>query len=209
MVANHPNGLLDPALVIAAAGRRMRFLAKSTLFSDLRLGWLVRGGGAIPVYRKMDDPKRPGDNRDAFDAAYRALSEGFAIGVFPEGMSHSEPSLGRLKTGAARMVLGAYQRDGTEAPIYPIGLTFRRKEVFRSEALAVLGDPVEWSDLADRGPEDREAVRELTRRIGVGLRAVTVNLEHWEDVPLVGSVEAIWAAENEGTEVSIFLPVRT
>ncbi len=197
LVANHPNGLLDPALVVAAAQRNVRFLAKSTLFSDARLGWLVRGAGAIPVYRRIDDPTQAGRNVDAFEAAFEALGQGDPIGIFPEGISHSEPSLAKLKTGAARLALGTYVREREVVPIIPIGLLFRRKERFRSAALALLGDPVDWADLAARGDEDREAVRELTRRIGAGLRRVTVNLERWEDRPLVEWVEAIWAAERE------------
>ncbi len=197
LVANHPNGLLDPALVIAAARRNVRFLAKSTLFSDARLGWLVRGAGAIPVYRRIDDPTQASRNVHAFEAAFEALGRGDPIGIFPEGISHSEPSLAKLKTGAARMALGAFERRRELFPIVPIGLVFRRKEAFRSDALALLGGPVEWADLAGRGAEDREAVRELTHRIGTGLRRVTVNLERWEDAPLVGWVESIWAAEKE------------
>jgi len=196
LVANHPNALLDPALVVAAADRRVRFLAKSTLFSDPRLAWLVRGGGAIPVYRRMDDPSKIGQNKDMFRAAFEALGEGSAVGVFPEGTSHSRPSLGELKTGAARIALGAFERYGEVFPIVPIGLTLRRKERFRSEALALLGDPVEWHDLGPRGIDDREAVRELTARIGASLGRVTVNLETWEDAPLVEWTEAIWAAEH-------------
>ena len=33
LLPNHPNALLDPAIVWATAGRDVRFLAKSTLFS--------------------------------------------------------------------------------------------------------------------------------------------------------------------------------
>ncbi len=43
LVANRPNSLLDPALVSAAAGRPVRFLAKAPLFADARVGWLVAG----------------------------------------------------------------------------------------------------------------------------------------------------------------------
>ena len=124
------------------------------------------------------------------------MGEGSAVGIFPEGTSHSRPSLAELKTGAARIALGAFERRGEVFPIVPIGLTLRRKERFRSQALALLGDPVEWGDLGPRGVEDREAVRELTRRIGAALQRVTVNLETWEDAPLVEWTEAIWAAEH-------------
>jgi 1-acyl-sn-glycerol-3-phosphate acyltransferase len=200
LVANHPNALLDPALVVASANRRVRFLAKSTLFTDPRLGWLVRGGGAIPVFRRMDDPGKVAQNEDMFRAAFEALGEGSTVGIFPEGTSHSEPSLGELKTGAARIALGAFERRGEAFPIVPIGLTLRQKERFRSRALALLGEPVEWSDLGPRGVEDREAVRELTTRIGASLRKVTVNLETWQDAPLVEWTEAIWAAEHRAYE---------
>ena len=49
LVANHPNSLLDPVLVVAAARRPVRFLAKAPLFVDPKVGWLVKAAGAIPV----------------------------------------------------------------------------------------------------------------------------------------------------------------
>ena len=54
LVANHPNSLLDPALVQATAGRPSRFLAKSTLFQGHFLSPLIRRSGAIPVHRRID-----------------------------------------------------------------------------------------------------------------------------------------------------------
>ena len=49
LVANHPNTLADPAVIQATAGRRIRFLAKSTLFANHPLSPLIRRSGAIPV----------------------------------------------------------------------------------------------------------------------------------------------------------------
>ena len=62
-------------------------------------------------------------------------------------------------------------------------------------------EPVAWDDLA--GDVDGaggvgaspEAVRELTRRIDAALREATINLEQWEDAPLVEWAQAIYAAE--------------
>ena len=68
-----------------------------------------------------------------------ALASGAAVALFPEGISHSEPSLAPLKTGAARIALGAAPRAGGAFPIVPIGLVFRAKEIFRSEAHASVG----------------------------------------------------------------------
>lgn len=196
LVANHNNSLLDPALVITAARRPVRFLAKAPLFTDRAVGWLVRAAGAIPVHRRHDDPSKMTQNRETFAAAEAALIGGDAIGIFPEGISHDEPSLSPLKTGAARMALGAAQQIGAAFPIVPVGLVFRQKQSFRSDAHLIVGVPVSWDDLAGRTTDDADAVRELTARIDRALRAVTINLEKWEDEPLVHCAEAVWAAER-------------
>jgi glycerol-3-phosphate O-acyltransferase / dihydroxyacetone phosphate acyltransferase len=195
LVANHPNSLLDPAMVVAVARRPVRFLAKAPLFGHAGVGWLVKGAGAIPVYRAQDDAGSTDQNQDTFRAVWAALGEGAAVGIFPEGTSHSGPSLVPLKTGAARIALGAARRTGGAFPILPVGLSFRDKAIFRSAALAVVGDPVEWDDLSAAGPDDRDVVRALTARIDEALREVTINLERWEDAELVHAAEAIYAAE--------------
>jgi 1-acyl-sn-glycerol-3-phosphate acyltransferase len=197
LVANHPNSLIDPLLVCAAARRSVRFLAKAPLFTDAKTGWMVRSVGAIPVYRRQDDPALMGRNADMFRAAYDALGRGAAVGIFPEGESHSEPSLAQLRTGAARIVLGALWAHGVRVPIVPVGLVFYDKTIFRSPALVAVGEPVEWGDLGNRGAEDPEAVRALTERIDSALREVTLNLERWEDRPLVETAVAVWDAEFE------------
>ena len=196
LVANHTNSLLDPVLVVAAARRPVRFLAKAPLFSDRKIGWVVKAAGAIPVYRRQDDPAEMTKNEDTFRAVHAALGGGAAVGLFPEGLSHSEPSLAPLKTGAARIALGAYPIAGHMFPIVPLGLVFREKAVFRSGVLVLGGPSVEWADLAGRGPDDAGAVRELTRRIADALRQVTVNLERWADSPLVECAVRVWEAAH-------------
>jgi len=198
LVANHPNSLLDPAMVAVAARRSVRFLAKAPLFSDRLIGWLIRGAGAIPVYRHRDDPGSTSRNTEMFSAVRDALVEGSAVGIFPEGISHSEPSLSILKTGAARIALEFAMATGTACSVIPVGLVFRARDQFRSEAMIIVGEAIAWSDLAGRDTSDAEAVRDLTARIDGALRKVTVNLEHWEDAPIVEFAEAIHAAEFGG-----------
>jgi 1-acyl-sn-glycerol-3-phosphate acyltransferase len=194
LVANHPNSLLDPAMVAFAARRPVRFLAKAPLFSDPLVGFLVRGAGSIPVYRRSDDPSQVGRNEEMFRDVEVALASGSAVGIFPEGLSHSDPSMAPLKTGAARIALGVLRSHGKRIPIIPVGSVFRDKNIFRSEALVTVGRAVAWDDLSPDMP-GADAVRELTQRIDRALRDVTVNLERWEDAPLVELAEAIYAAE--------------
>ncbi len=195
LVANHPNSLLDPVLVAAAARRPVSFLAKAPLFTDKRLGWLMRAVGAIPVYRRSDDPTQMERNEEMFRAAHAALADGAAVGLFPEGKSHDDPALATLRTGAARIALGAYGLTGRAFPVVPVGLVFRHKDEFRSSALVLVGSAVRWDDVAPLGASDETAVRILTSRISEGLRQLTVNLEKWEDQPLVDCAMRIWETE--------------
>jgi glycerol-3-phosphate O-acyltransferase/dihydroxyacetone phosphate acyltransferase len=195
LVANHNNGLMDPAFVTVAAQREVCYLAKAPLITHPYIGWLVRAVGSLPVYRVQDDPRLVGQNRDIFVEVHEALAKGAAVGIFPEGTSHSGSHLTPIKTGAARIALGAARRIGRDFPIIPVGLVFRDRNSLRSEARVVVGDAFDWSDLAVRSDE-KFAVRELTKRIDEAMRRVTLNLDSGEDTALVHVAEQIWAAEH-------------
>src|SRR5882724_5703341 len=103
-VANHPNGLLDPLLLRVVTGRPARFLAKSTLFGNPLSRLAMSAFGSIPVYRAQESG---GLGKDSSARCRAALARGEALALFPEGVSHSDPQLRPLKTGAARIVLSA------------------------------------------------------------------------------------------------------
>src|SRR6476619_6365166 len=147
LLPNHPNALLDPAVVWATAGRDVRFLAKSTLF-DGPLRPLITAAGAIPVYRKLDQGADTSRNVETFAAVGAALERGDAICIFPEGVSHSTGRLVPLRTGAARMALSA-ERAGTRVNLVPVGLNFERKTTFRSRVTVVYGQAFACEDLAN------------------------------------------------------------
>ncbi|WP_163865360.1 lysophospholipid acyltransferase family protein [Myxococcus eversor] len=198
-VGNHPNGLIDPALVFVLTRRKVTFLAKAPLFRLPVLGWLLKGLDALPVYRKQDDPTKMGGNEGTLDAAKGALVQGRAITIFPEGKSHSEPGLAELKTGASRIALSA-AKEGAPVRIVPVGLTYAEKHVFRSEVLIDVGPAIDVAAFlpADAASEP-ESVRALTERIAEGLRAVTLNLEQWADLPLVQLAEQLFSFKQGGT----------
>ncbi|MFY1830082.1 1-acyl-sn-glycerol-3-phosphate acyltransferase [Myxococcus fulvus] len=197
-VGNHPNGLIDPGLVFILTRRKVTFLAKAPLFSMPVIGWLLKGLDALPVYRKQDDPTKMGGNEGTLDAAKGALVQGRAITIFPEGKSHSEPGLAELKTGASRIALSAV-REGAPVRIVPVGLTYAEKHVFRSEVLIDVGPAIDATAFqpADAASE-QDSVRALTERIAEGLRAVTLNLEQWADLPLIQLAEQLFAFKQGG-----------
>lgn len=194
IVANHNNSLVDPALVAAMAGRKVRFMAKAPLFTHPLIGWLIKGVGSVPVYRQQDDPTKLSQNLDSFRDVHRVLAQGDVVGIFPEGISHSMSRLAPLKTGAARIALGAAAQRGTDFPIIAMGLVFRDRDRFRSEAHVIIGEAFSWQDLLGDA-NARAAVRTLTERIEQSMRAVSLNLERWEDEPLVRTAEAVWRTE--------------
>lgn len=193
ILPNHPNSLLDPAVVWATSGRHVRFLAKSTLF-DGPLKPLLVGAGAIPVYRRMDQGADTSQNARTFAAVAAALAAGEAICLFPEGVSHSTGRLQPLRTGAARMALAA-EAGGTHVALVPVGLNFDRKTVFRSRVTVIYGEPFSCADLAGpTGADDGEAVRAATDRIAANLRRLLVEADPDAEARLIERVDRLYTA---------------
>ncbi len=111
VTANHNNALIDPLVIFHTAGRPTRPLAKAPLFEQAVAGTILKALKGLPVYRREDDPARMHLNERTFEAAIEALHQGGAVQIYPEGQSHSEPSLTPLRTGAARIALMAEERD--------------------------------------------------------------------------------------------------
>src|SRR5438445_2719335 len=142
-VLNHPNGLIDPAFLLCLAPRRVSFLAKAPLFRMPIVGAVARAFEAIPVHRRQDTGADLRKNAETFEAARAVLVRGGTIAVFPEGTSHSDPKLRPLKTGTARIALGAAAAlpPNLILQIVPVGLYYRAKQTFRSAPLLHFGTP--------------------------------------------------------------------
>src|SRR6478609_771817 len=142
-VLNHPNALVDPVFLLCLAPRRVSFLAKAPLFRMPVLGYFVRELDSLPVYRRQDEGEDLSRNQETFIAARKLLSRGGTIGICPEGVSHDEPGLKPIKTGAARISLGAVSTgEVNNLQIVPAGLYYTSKTSFRSSALLYFGEPI-------------------------------------------------------------------
>ncbi|MBI1382403.1 MAG: acyltransferase [Planctomycetaceae bacterium] len=188
LVGNHPGGLADPALLLCTTQRPLLFLSKAPLFRVPGLGAVLRAMGAVPVYRSQDGYDT-GQNAGAFEAVHEALATEKAIALFPEGKSHSLPGLAELKTGAARMALAGEGR----ARIVPVGITYANKAWFRSRVSLWVGaslDAEAWR--AQNAADPRAAVLALTAAVGKSLGDVTIQLEEWDELPLLAVAERLW-----------------
>lgn len=185
LAVNHPNALVDALLVGCVVPRRVVITAKSTLFTNPIGGALLRWVGVVPLRRAADeaevtDRPNPARNRGTFEAVHDALRRGGAVLVFPEGITHDEPSLAPLKTGAARMALHCKKSgDVPELAILPIGLMFERKEAPRTRVLVRIGEPILVSDW--EAPAASAPAQALTTELETRLRAVTLNFASNDD----------------------------
>lgn len=206
-VLNHPNGLIDPGLVFAALPRRISFLAKSTLFRLPVAGWLLRTVEALPLYRRADAGEDVSQNLRTFEACRRLLLRGRCVALFPEGLSHSAPKLQPVKTGAARIALGAAVPG---LRIVPVGLYYTSRTSFRGEALLRFGEPLEVPTVEpDEGGEPpREDVRELSARIEEALLGVTLNVETEEQLDAARKAERLFSSVYEGLNMRLPLAER-
>jgi glycerol-3-phosphate O-acyltransferase / dihydroxyacetone phosphate acyltransferase len=229
VVANHQNGMIDPLLIAAtlpaggrggaggrraSGGRMPRFLATHVAWRNLALRPWLQLGGVIPIYRPKDvgAAADPAQNVASFARCHEELARGGVVALFPEGISHSEPSLVPLKTGAARIVLEAARRFPRLSPLMvPIGLTFEARGTFRSRALLEVGEPIDpapeialdrldrnGASVAAAGAASAPAVRALTARIDAGLKGVTLNYGSWEEASRIGRAAELFSPAPAG-----------
>ena len=194
---NHPNNLIDSLLVGGVLSRKVHYLATAALFRNPLVARFLSACGAIPVYRKQDDPDKMDKNADAFAACFRALEQGQLIGIYPEGTTHSESRVQRIKTGAARIAL-QYQASGRGAPLtlMPVGLNFEARKSFRGHVRVSFGEPIPVIPYATVYRDDpAKAVEGLTTAIQWGMEAEVLHVTRPERQDLVRALEEIYRGD--------------
>ena len=200
LAANHRNALVDPMLLLATIPRRLVPIAKAPLFAHPLIGPFLRLIRTIPVHRPQDEGSDPARNREMFGAVIATLRKGGAILIFPEGLSQPEPALMPLRTGTARMLLGAETGEGHAlgVTLLPVGLVFHEPGTFRTGwALVLVGKPVPTEDcIALYRTAPLEAVHRLTDRLAEALRQRIVEVSDRETLRLLHVVESLWEDES-------------
>lgn len=101
---------LDVPLVGAASPRRLRYLAKGSLFRTRFWAWFLSALGGFPLDRDSSAP------REALKASTEVLKRGEPLVVFPEGERKSGPRVQPLLDGAV------WLSSRTGAPIVPMAI---------------------------------------------------------------------------------------
>ncbi len=196
LVANHRNGPVDGLLVMAALRRYPRFLGKATLFHIPFLWPFLKLAGVVPVHRVQDGGSTDRNDR-AFAECNRVLARGGMMAIFPEGISHDRPALQPLRTGAARIALGAADWGASGLETVAVALVYDDKQRFRSRALVRVGVPQPirpWMDHARA--DDHQAVRLLTDDLAERLRALGPDFASWSEANEMADIADIVVREE-------------
>src|SRR6059036_3540336 len=215
---NHPNNFIDSLVVGAAVRRKVHYLATAALFRNPLVARFLLAAGAIPVWRKQDerpqdstrristrppsvrpglaDPAPTDRNMDTFAACAAAFERGALIAIYPEGTTHAEARVQRIKTGAARIALAYEAEHPGELRLVPVGLTFEARKSFRGRVLVSFGPPVPVTPYLDAYRRDAvKAVEALTTAIQWAMEAEVVHVERIDATQLVRAVEELYRGE--------------
>ena len=207
-VSNHFGGFADPLLLVYAMDRLPHFVARDVIWRTPVVGRILDWVGAIPVHKRED--AGPGsDNRSMFRSTTAALRGGGLVVIFPEGITVDDPSIASIKTGAARIALGAREDGVAGIEILPAGIHYEDKASLRSKVFVNIGRPIDLDDwvaahaAGGGGTEDREAVAALTDQVESLLRRTAPNFTDWREARALSTAAevAIRNCEEHDREV--------
>ncbi len=189
--ANHVNGLVDPLLVLVFNPAPVSPVGKAPLWKIPVLRALLDAVDAVPIVRRRDDPdKSAAANDEVFARVGAHLAGGGNILIFPEGTSHNEPHLVKLRSGAGRMLARAREDGGHGLTFQAVGLEFEARDIFRSRALLTYG-PVRSVDAL--GSDETTLAATITTMLAEDLARLLVEGETFAERRLIGRVAEMFA----------------
>lgn len=107
----------------------------ASLFANPIVKWILINSGNIPVARKSND------RNVLFKGTIDALAQGWAVALFPEGTSYTEPRIMQIKDGAAWAALeytkwtlqNPGKANGKPLQVVPAALVYTNKSKYRSD----------------------------------------------------------------------------
>ena len=154
---------MDTLVAAGVTRRRMRFLAKDSLFKTKPGGWLIGSLGGIPVRRGTAD-------RESMRLCSDVIDQGDGLVMFPEGTRQFGPVVQNLFDGAS------YVAARAGVPIVPVGIGGSERAMRKGSPMiwpvkirVIVGAPIHPAPKVD-GRVPRHAVKELSDQLKAELQ---------------------------------------
>ena len=197
-VANHQSAFMDALLIGTLLPQPLQFISRGESFNTPIKRWFYGLFNMTPVYRKFANPELMHKNEGLLETYQQLLLDNKSVMIFPEGISKIERRLYKIKTGAARIILGAaeaadYQQ---EIVVIPVGLNYTNPHQFRSDVLINFGEPIPLAEYFEQHQENAwEAVTELTARIKQEIKDLCFTIEDKKLDHLYDAIETLYEEE--------------
>ncbi|MFT5165072.1 MAG: glycerol-3-phosphate O-acyltransferase/dihydroxyacetone phosphate acyltransferase [Saprospiraceae bacterium] len=195
-VSNHQSSFMDAILIGTLTKCPLQFMSRGESFNTPLKRWIFKQFNMNPIYRKEHSPELLSKNSALIEGFQRLLLNKHSILIFPEGISHVESRIYPIKSGAARVILGAQATSAHEILLVPIGLNYENPHRFHSEVLVNVGQSVEMEEYNQLYKKDeRRAVRLLTERIKFELDRLTLNVTNEDLENLFPVIQSLYETE--------------
>jgi len=197
---------MDPIILAVYVKRPLFFLARGESFSSKLVSFFFEHLNMLPVYRPEISPGEMHKNELVFQRCFYHLKKGKTILIFPEGISKTERNLQRLRTGTARIVLGAEAQNNFKlnVKIVPIGINYSNPHHFRSDVFVNFGVPISVSEFR-KLYEDNEmtGVQELTDEIRKRLKKLLIIVKDEKLDHLITQIENLYRSQLRDESLQI------
>ncbi|KAH7097251.1 acyltransferase [Auriculariales sp. MPI-PUGE-AT-0066] len=184
--------------------RVIHYWAKSTLFKNPVLGYVLKSTGNIPVDRGNKD------NQVLFRGTFEALASNNVVALFQKA---------QIKDGASwtSLEFAKYVRDNAITNLKPLklvpaALVYTNKGKYRSSVFVEFGAPIELEQLeaeflnGEEGATKR-AVKKLSQEIEARLVDLSINAPDWETLYSARmALDLLWGSERN-VGLPDFVPV--
>jgi 1-acyl-sn-glycerol-3-phosphate acyltransferase len=162
---------IDTPISAVATRRRLRYMAKDSMWKKPLYGWLISSVGGFPVSRGTTDI-------EALKRCFLLLAQGEPIVMFPEGERKTGPIVQPLFEGAA------YVAARSKVPIIPVGIGGSEavmpkgaKMIHPHKVRVIIGKPIH-PRVSDNGRVPRSEVKRLTAELQAELQRLFDLAQH-------------------------------
>jgi len=156
---NHPNSLTDAGIILTALSRKrshIKITCKDTLFKMNFVYWALNTMlDSVPIMRRREYGDKM-DNVAAFANLIKALENGDAVLLFPEGYSRYNSTAGNFLMGvsniSSEILTNNVDNPNFKLNILPLSINYGHREKFRSNMIItchrpIVLNPVDHKDL--------------------------------------------------------------